>query len=155
MDLANLPCDDPKTFEMMRNADTIGVFQIESRAQMATLPRLKPENFYDVVHRSGHHSSRADSGPFDASLSGAARRQGKVEYFHDDLKPVLERTLGVPLFQEQMLQMAMIMADFTGARSRGIAAGARAFIVPRTGWSGSSKNCALAMERKGHSLKTH
>jgi error-prone DNA polymerase len=117
VDLANLPEDDAKTFEMMRNADTIGVFQIESRAQMATLPRLKPANFYDVCIEV----AIIRPGPIQGHLMHPylARRAGreKIEYFHDDLKPVLERTLGVPLFQEQMLQMAMIMAGFSGAEA--------------------------------------
>ncbi|HEY3763040.1 MAG TPA: error-prone DNA polymerase, partial [Verrucomicrobiae bacterium] len=112
IDLANLPQDDARTFEMMQNADTIGVFQIESRAQMATLPRMKPTKFYDVVIEV----AIIRPGPIQGHLMHPylARRAKKeeIKYYHEDLKPVLERTLGVPLFQEQMLQMAMIMADF-------------------------------------------
>ncbi len=117
VDLADLPQDDPKTFEMMRSADTIGVFQIESRAQMATLPRMKPTCFYDVVIEV----AIIRPGPIQGHLMHPylARRAGRqpVRYYHPDLKPVLERTLGVPLFQEQMLQMAMVMADFSGAEA--------------------------------------
>jgi error-prone DNA polymerase len=117
VDIAKIPDDDPKTYELMQNADTIGVFQIESRAQMATLPRMKPKNFYDVVIEV----AIIRPGPIQGHLMHPylARRSGKekVTYYHDDLKPVLERTLGVPLFQEQMLKIAMVMADFTGSEA--------------------------------------
>src|SRR5438067_717780 len=98
----------------MQRADTIGVFQIESRAQMATLPRMKPECFYDVVIEV----AIIRPGPIQGDMVHPylARRAGKepVTYFDERLKPVLQRTLGVPLFQEQMLKIAMIMADFSG-----------------------------------------
>jgi error-prone DNA polymerase len=114
LDLAHIPKDDAKTFEMMQTADTIGVFQIESRAQMATLPRLKPKCFYDVVIEV----AIIRPGPIQGDMVHPylARRAGKeaITYFDDRLKPVLERTLGVPLFQEQMLKIAMIMANFSG-----------------------------------------
>ena len=111
IDLANLPEDDPKTFEMIRAADTIGVFQIESRAQMATLPRMKPKCFYDLVIEV----AIIRPGPIQGNLTHPylKRRAGKEEVTYYDrslepiLKPILERTLGVPLFQEQMLEMAM------------------------------------------------
>src|SRR6202035_2245048 len=93
---------------------TIGVFQIESRAQMATLPRMKPKCFYDVVIEV----AIIRPGPIQGDMVHPYlnRRAGKesVTYFDERLKPVLERTLGVPLFQEQMLKIAMIMADFSG-----------------------------------------
>ena len=153
VDLANLPPDDSKTFEMMRNADTIGVFQIESRAQMATLPRLKPVDFYDLCIEV----AIIRPGPIQGHLMHPylARRAGreKIEYFHDDLKPVLERTLGVPLFQEQMLQMAMIMADFTGAEAEELRR-ALSFHRSQDRMERIIKKLRLAMERKGHSLKT-
>src|SRR6059058_5317515 len=114
LDLAHIPKDDPATFEIMQHADTIGVFQIESRAQMATLPRMKPECFYDVVIEV----AIIRPGPIQGDMVHPylARRAGKepVIYFDERLKPVLQRTLGVPLFQEQMLKIAMIMADFSG-----------------------------------------
>ncbi len=117
VDLARIPIDDPATFQMMQRADTIGVFQIESRAQMATLPRMKPKTFYDVVIEV----AIIRPGPIQGHLMHPflARRAGKepIAYYHDDLKPVLERTLGVPLFQEQMLQIAMVMADFSGTEA--------------------------------------
>jgi len=153
VNLAGLPEDDAKTFEMMRSADTIGVFQIESRAQMATLPRLKPKNFYDVCIEV----AIIRPGPIQGHLMHPylARRAGKekIEYFHDDLIPVLERTLGVPLFQEQMLQMAMIMAGFTGAEAEELRR-ALSFHRSQDRMERIIKKLRLAMEHKGHSLKT-
>ncbi|HZJ38905.1 MAG TPA: error-prone DNA polymerase [Chthoniobacterales bacterium] len=114
LDLAHIPKDDPETYAMMQKADTIGVFQIESRAQMATLPRLKPKCFYDVVIEV----AIIRPGPIQGDMVHPylARRAGREEitYFDPRLEPVLKRTLGVPLFQEQMLKIAMIMADFSG-----------------------------------------
>src|SRR5947207_11261989 len=114
LDLAHIPKDDAATFEIMQHADTIGVFQIESRAQMATLPRMKPKCFDAVVIEV----AIIRPGPIQRDMVHPYlnRRAGKepVTYFDDRLKPVLERTLGVPLFQEQMLKIAMIMADFSG-----------------------------------------
>src|SRR5690242_16787056 len=114
LDLAHIPKDDLKTFEMMQHADTIGVFQIESRAQMATLPRMKPECFYDVVIEV----AIIRPGPIQGDMVHPylARRAGREPptYFDPRLEPVLKRTLGVPLFQEQMLKIAMVMADFSG-----------------------------------------
>src|SRR6202040_2597049 len=114
LDLAHNPKDDEQTFEIMQHADTIGVFQIESRAQMATLPRMKPKCFYDVVIQV----AIIRPGPIQGDMVHPYlnRRAGKdpVIYFDERLKPVLERTLGVPLFQEQMLKIAMIMANFSG-----------------------------------------
>jgi len=114
LDLAHIPKDDQTTFEMMQRADTIGVFQIESRAQMATLPRMKPERFYDVVIEV----AIIRPGPIQGDMVHPylARRAGREQptYFDPRLEPVLKRTLGVPLFQEQMLKIAMVMADFSG-----------------------------------------
>jgi error-prone DNA polymerase len=114
LDLAKIPKDDPATFEMMQKADTIGVFQIESRAQMATLPRMKPKCFYDVVIEV----AIIRPGPIQGNMVHPylARRAGRedVDYIDPRLEPVLARTLGVPLFQEQMLKIAMVMADFSG-----------------------------------------
>jgi error-prone DNA polymerase len=114
IDLAHIPKDDAATYAIMQTADTIGVFQIESRAQMATLPRLKPECFYDVVIEV----AIIRPGPIQGDMVHPylARRAGreKITYFDDRLIPVLKRTKGVPLFQEQMLKIAMIMANFSG-----------------------------------------
>ena len=114
LDLAHIPKDDAATFEIIQKADTIGVFQIESRAQMATLPRMKPKCFYDVVIEV----AIIRPGPIQGDMVHPylARRAGRkaITYFDPRLEPVLRRTLGVPLFQEQMLKIAMIMADFSG-----------------------------------------
>jgi error-prone DNA polymerase len=114
LDLAHIPKNDPATFEIMQKADTIGVFQIESRAQMATLPRMKPKCFYDVVIEV----AIIRPGPIQGDMVHPylARRAGRepVTYFDPRLEPILGRTLGVPLFQEQMLKIAMVMADFSG-----------------------------------------
>jgi error-prone DNA polymerase len=114
IDLAKLPKDDPQTYDMLCTADTIGVFQVESRAQMATLPRMKPRCFYDLVIEV----AIIRPGPIQGHLMHPylARREGSEEitYLDERLVPVLERTLGVPLFQEQMLKIAMVMANFTG-----------------------------------------
>src|SRR5881392_2634095 len=117
LDLAHIPKDDQKTFDIMQHADTIGVFQIESRAQMATLPRMKPKCFYDVVIEV----AIIRPGPIQGDMVHPYlnRRAGRepVTYFDTRLQPILERTLGVPLFQEQMLKIAMIMADFSGTEA--------------------------------------
>jgi error-prone DNA polymerase len=152
LELNGLPPDDPKTFEMMRNADTIGVFQIESRAQMATLPRMKPKIFYDLVIEV----AIIRPGPIQGHLMHPylARRAGKEEitYYHDDLKPVLARTLGVPLFQEQMLQMAMVMSDFSGAEAEELRR-ALSFHRSQERMERVEAKLRAAMQRKGCSEK--
>ena len=114
VDLAQLPENDPATFKLLQAADTIGVFQVESRAQMATLPRMKPTCFYDLVVEV----AIIRPGPIQGDLAHPylRRRDGTeaIRYPAPQLVPVLERTLGVPLFQEQMLEMAMVMANFSG-----------------------------------------
>ena len=117
IDLATLPPDDPETYAMMRRADTVGVFQIESRAQMATLPRLKPKTFYDLVVEI----AIIRPGPIVGQMVHPYlnRRAGRepVTYPHESLRPILERTLGVPLFQEQLLRIAMVAAGFSGGEA--------------------------------------
>lgn len=117
VDLAHLPPDDPKVFHMIRQADTIGVFQIESRAQMAALPRNAPRRFYDLVVQVGI----IRPGPIVGGMVHPffERRQGRqpVTYLHPSLEPILERTLGVPIFQEQLLRLAMVAAGFTGGEA--------------------------------------
>jgi error-prone DNA polymerase len=116
-DLAHVPPDDPDVYELLQKADTIGVFQVESRAQMATLPRLKPAHFYDLVVQV----AIIRPGPIvgDMVHPYLNRRAGKepVVPLHPSLEPVLARTLGVPLFQEQLLRMAMVAAGFTGGQA--------------------------------------
>jgi error-prone DNA polymerase len=117
VDLAHLPPDDPDVYAALQKADTIGVFQVESRAQMATLPRLKPERFYDLVVEV----AIIRPGPIVGEMVHPYlnRRAGRapVRYPHPSLAPILERTLGVPLFQEQLLRMAMVAAGFTGGEA--------------------------------------
>jgi error-prone DNA polymerase len=117
IDLAQLPPDDPKTYAMIQRADTVGVFQIESRAQMATLPRLKPRCFYDLVVEI----AIIRPGPIVGKMVNPYlnRRAGReaVTYPHPCLEPVLKRTLGVPLFQEQLLRIAMLAAGFSGGEA--------------------------------------
>jgi error-prone DNA polymerase len=129
IDLAKLPPDDPKTYAMMRRADTIGVFQIESRAQMATLPRLKPRTFYDLVVEI----AIIRPGPIVGQMVHPYlnRRAGRepVVYPHESLRPILERTLGVPIFQEQLLRIAMTAAPWASND-------------PSNGWHGSKNDCA-------------
>lgn len=117
VDLAHLPPDDPEVYRMLQQADTIGVFQVESRAQMATLPRLKPKQFYDIVVEV----AIIRPGPIVGQMVHPYldRRSGRepVTYPHPLLKPILKRTLGVPLFQEQLLRIAMVAAGFTGGEA--------------------------------------
>ena len=117
VDLAQLPENDPDTYAVLRKADTVGMFQVESRAQMASLPRNRPERFYDLVVQV----AIIRPGPIVGKMMNPymRRRQGleKVTYPTESLRPVLERTLGVPLFQEQLLRMAMIVAGFSGAQA--------------------------------------
>src|SRR6266853_5757361 len=117
VDLAHLPQDCPDVYDVIRKADTIGMFQIESRAQMASLPRNNPEKFYDLVTQV----ALIRPGPITGQMTSPylKRRQGKelVTYPHPSLEPVLKRTLGVPLFQEQLLKMAMVVAGFSGGEA--------------------------------------
>jgi error-prone DNA polymerase len=117
VDLAHLPPDDPEVYAMLQKADTVGLFQVESRAQMATLPRMKPERFYDLVVEV----AIIRPGPIVGKMVHPYlnRRNGRepVTYPHPSLEPILGRTLGVPLFQEQLLRMAMTVAGFTGGEA--------------------------------------
>ena len=117
VDLAHLPQNDPKVYAALQKADTIGMFQVESRAQMSCLPRMKPERFYDIVVQV----AIIRPGPIVGKMVHPYlnRRQGREtpDYMHPSLEPVLKRTLGVPLFQEQLLRMAMTVAGFTGGEA--------------------------------------
>jgi len=117
IDLAHLPPDDPTTYAMLRRADTIGVFQVESRAQMATLPRMKPDHFYDLVVQVAIIRPGPIVGQMVHPYLNRRNRRALVTYAHPDLEPILKRTLGVPLFQEQLLRMAMTLAGFTGGEA--------------------------------------
>ncbi len=117
VDLAHLPADDPTVYDTLCRADTIGMFQVESRAQMSCLPRLRPRRFYDIVVQV----AIIRPGPIVGQMLNPylRRRQGreKPECLHPSLEPVLARTMGVPLFQEQLLRMAMIVSGFTGGEA--------------------------------------
>jgi error-prone DNA polymerase len=117
LDIAHLPPNDPAVYKMLQEADTVGVFQVESRAQMATLPRLRPSCFYDIVVEV----AIIRPGPIVGQMVHPylKRRRGAepVTYPHPSLEPILKRTLGVPLFQEQLLRMAMVAAGFSGGEA--------------------------------------
>jgi error-prone DNA polymerase len=117
VDLAHLPQNDPMVYQALQKADTVGMFQVESRAQMATLPRMMPRTFYDIVVQV----AIIRPGPIVGKMLHPylRRRQGieKPVSLHPLLGPVLDRTLGVPLFQEQLLRMAMIVAGFSGGEA--------------------------------------
>ena len=118
--LATLPEEDTATYDMISTGDTVGVFQIESRAQMAMLPRLRPRTFYDLVIEV----SIVRPGPIAGDMVHPylKRRNGKepVTYAHESLRPVLEKTLGVPLFQEQVMKLAVVAADYTPGEADGL-----------------------------------
>lgn len=115
--LADVPPEDPAVYAMLQQADSIGVFQVESRAQMTMLPRLKPNNYYDLVIEI----AIVRPGPIQGEMVHPylARRSGKeaVSYPSAEVKRVLERTLGVPIFQEQVMQLAMVAAGFTAGEA--------------------------------------
>ncbi len=117
VDLAKLPQNDPLVYGTLCKADTVGIFQVESRAQMSCLPRLRPRCFYDLVVQV----AIIRPGPIVGQMVNPylKRRQGReaVDYLHPSLQPALERTLGVPLFQEQLLRIAMIAAGFSGGEA--------------------------------------
>ena len=117
VDLARLPQDDPAVFTALQKADTVAMFQVESRAQMSALPRMMPRRFYDIVVQV----AIIRPGPIVGKMVHPYlnRRQGREapDCLHPSLEPVLRRTLGVPLFQEQLLRMAMIAAGFTGGEA--------------------------------------
>ncbi|MCO7519085.1 MULTISPECIES: error-prone DNA polymerase [unclassified Pseudomonas] len=111
--LATLPKEDPATYAMIGRAETMGVFQIESRAQMAMLPRLKPEKFYDLVIEVAIVRPGPIQGDMVHPYLRRRLKQEPVTYPSEQLKAVFERTLGVPLFQEQVMELAMVAADYS------------------------------------------
>lgn len=120
LSLDSIPSEDPQVYQMISRADTVGVFQIESRAQMSMLPRLKPRTFYDLVIQV----AIVRPGPIQGDMVHPylRRRQGlePVQYPHADVKAVLKRTLGVPLFQEQVIKLAMVAAGFSAGEADGL-----------------------------------
>jgi error-prone DNA polymerase len=117
LDLAHLPPNDPAVYGMLQRADTIGVFQVESRAQMATLPRLKPTCFYDLVVEVAIIRPGPIVGQMVHPYLRRRARREPVTYPHPSLEPILRRTLGVPLFQEQLLRIAMTVAGFSAGEA--------------------------------------
>lgn len=117
LELHTLPEDDPAVYDLLCAADTVGVFQVESRAQMATLPRLRPRRFYDIVIEVALIRPGPIQGGSVHPYINRARGREKVTYLHPLLEKSLGKTLGVPLFQEQLMQMAIDVADFTPAES--------------------------------------
>ena len=115
--IQKIPAEDPGVYDMMARADTVGVFQIESRAQMSMLPRMRPRNYYDLVIQI----AIVRPGPIQGDMVHPYlnRRSGKelVSYPSDAVKATLERTLGVPIFQEQVMQLAMVAAGFNGGEA--------------------------------------
>ena len=115
--VADIPAEDPDTYRMLQHGDSIGVFQVESRAQIAMLPRLKPQHFYDLVIEV----AIVRPGPIQGDMVHPylRRRQGleAVHYSNDDVRRVLERTLGIPIFQEQVIELAMVAAGFTAGEA--------------------------------------
>jgi error-prone DNA polymerase len=148
VDLAHLPANDPAVYAALQAADTIGMFQVESRAQMSCLPRLHPTCFYDIVVQV----AIIRPGPIVGDMVNPylKRRNGReaVDCLHPALEPVLARTLGVPLFQEQLLRMAMIAAGFTGGEAEELR---RAFGFKRSEkrMKEVEKKLQLGMEKNG------
>ncbi|MGB6055098.1 MAG: error-prone DNA polymerase, partial [Burkholderiaceae bacterium] len=119
--MADIPREDPATYDMICRADTVGVFQIESRAQMSMLPRLLPRRFYDLVIQV----AIVRPGPIQGDmvhpfLKNRKLRPEQIHYPKDEIKPALERTCGVPIFQEQVMQIAMLAADFSASDADGM-----------------------------------
>ena len=117
VDLAHLPSDDPEVYSALQQADTVGLFQVESRAQMASLPRLLPKRFYDIVVQVAIIRPGPIVGQMVNPFILRRQKREEVTYPHPSLEPVLKRTLGVPLFQEQLLRIAMIAANFSGGEA--------------------------------------
>ncbi|UCD68028.1 MAG: error-prone DNA polymerase [Betaproteobacteria bacterium] len=148
--IANVPAEDPEVYAMIQRADTIGVFQIESRAQMSMLPRLRPQCFYDLVIEV----AIVRPGPIQGGMVHPylRRRQGtdRVTYPSEEVRSVLERTLGVPIFQEQVMQLAVVAAGFTPGEAdqlrRSMAAWRR-----RGGLQPFEEKLIRGMRRRGYS----
>jgi error-prone DNA polymerase len=117
LELQTIPDEDPRVYDMLCDADSVGVFQVESRAQMATLPRLRPRTFYDLVVEVALIRPGPIQGGSVHPYIRRANGQEPVTYPHESMRPALERTLGVPLFQEQMMQLAIDCAGFTPKES--------------------------------------
>jgi len=117
IDLAQLPQDDPEVYDTLQRADTVGMFQVESRAQMSALPRNRPTRFYDLVVQVAIIRPGPIVGKMMNPYMKRRQKREPVRFAHPSLEPILKRTLGVPLFQEQLLRMAMTAANFTGGEA--------------------------------------
>jgi error-prone DNA polymerase len=117
LDIGQLPQNDPEVYRTLQRADTVGMFQVESRAQMSALPRNRPENFYDLVVQVAIIRPGPIVGKMMHPYMKRRQRKEAVTYAHPLLEPVLKRTLGVPLFQEQLIRMSMIVANFSGGEA--------------------------------------
>ena len=115
--LANIPPEDPDTYRMLQDGDSVGVFQVESRAQMSMLPRLKPQNFYDLVIEVAIVRPGPIQGDMVHPYLRRRQRLEAVTYPSDAVRKVLERTLGVPIFQEQVIELAMVAAGFSAGEA--------------------------------------
>ncbi len=151
MTLADIPKEDPATYQMLGKADAIGVFQVESRAQMAMLPRLKPQSFYDLVIEI----AIVRPGPIQGDMVHPylQRRQNpaSITYPNPQLEKVLKRTLGVPIFQEQVMQIAMVAAGFTAGQADQLRRAMAAW--KRRGGLGAFRDKLIeGMLRNGHSM---
>jgi error-prone DNA polymerase len=151
LDLATIPAEDPRTYAMIRKADTLGVFQIESRAQMAMLPRIKPRTFYDLVIEV----AIVRPGPIQGDMVHPylRRREGKepVVFPRPELEKVLGKTLGVPLFQEQAMRVAIECAGFTAGEADQLRR-AMATFKHTGGVSGFKEKLVGGMVERGYDL---
>lgn len=145
--LHTFPCDDPACYELMQKADTVGVFQIESRAQMATLPRMQPKCFYDLVVEVAIIRPGPIVGKMVHPYLSRRKDPGKIEYIDPSFEPILKRTLGVPLFQEQVLKMAMVIADFSGSEAEELRR-AMSFLRSEERMDKAMAKLTAAMDRK-------
>jgi error-prone DNA polymerase len=150
MDIQDVPAEDPAVYEMIQSADTVGVFQIESRAQMSMLPRLRPKSFYDLVIQV----AIVRPGPIQGGMVHPylRRRRGlePVTYPSPQVRRVLERTLGVPLFQEQVMELAMVAAGFTPGEADRLRRSMAAW-KKRGGLQHFEAKLKCGMERNGYS----
>ncbi|HEY2733648.1 MAG TPA: error-prone DNA polymerase, partial [Polyangiales bacterium] len=148
LSMATIPSKDPRTFAMICNADTVGVFQIESRAQMSMLPRLRPKTFYDLVIEVSIVRPGPITGGMVHPYLRRRNKQEDVSYPHPCLEPVLKKTLGVPLFQEQVMRLAIVAADYSPGESDQLRRDMAAW--RRTGRIESHRERLLArMQQKG------
>jgi error-prone DNA polymerase len=148
IDLAHLPPDDPDVYAMLQRADTIGVFQVESRAQMATLPRMKPKSFYDLVVEVAIIRPGPIVGNMINPYLDRRNKRAPVSYAHPSLEPILKRTLGVPLFQEQLLRMAMAVGGFSAGEAEELRR-AMGFTRSRERMTKIEERLRAGMERNG------